>query len=211
MAIIDVSPRLGMPSMEILENQYYSAGIHPYDTVDDVPVELWGRLEALLQLRQVVAVGEGGIDLSGKGGPLYRQLRIFKRLVDISESMGKPLLVHCVKGEDVICGLRRDLKPKQTWVIHGFRKKPESASQLLRAGCMLSFGSLFNDATVRSVPTDRILAETDESPLPIEDIIARMSEIRETDLLETIAGNSARLLQLPEATEFLSANETISE
>lgn len=212
-AIIDASPRIGMPGMEIVENQYYSAGIHPYDTIDDMPDELWIRLETLVRLPQVVAIGEGGIDLSGKGGPLFRQLRAFRHLIDLSESLEKPLLVHCVKGEDIICGLRRDLKPKQIWVIHGFRRKPESASLLLRAGCMISFGVKFNDETLCSIPADKILAETDESPATITDVIARLSEIRGMNLQDTIARNSARVLSLsgPDVQPPIFPNKTKAE
>ena len=111
LAVIDASLRPGAEPVEIIDSQLYSAGIHPYDTVADIPEERWSELERQLALPNVVAVGECGVDLSGRGGMMFRQLQIFKRQIELAEKLGKPMIVHCVKAEDVICGLRRDLQP----------------------------------------------------------------------------------------------------
>ncbi len=42
------------------------------------------------------------------------------------------------------------------------------------------------------MPTERILAETDESTLPVETIIARLSEVKDMDLTEIIRNNSKK-------------------
>ncbi len=200
LAVIDASPRSEGVAVEIADGQLYSAGIHPYDTISEIPDEMWQRLEELLRLPQVVAVGECGVDLSGRGGMMYRQLQIFRRQIEMSEALKKPMIVHCVKADDVICGLRRDLKPTQPWVIHGFRRKPGSASQLLRAGCYLSYGAIFNEASLAETPPERILAETDESDKPIEKVILDLSIACGRNLREIIAENSALFLHLPPQT-----------
>ena len=177
------------------EGQLYSVGLHPWDTADgDVPEEVFEGLERLVDLPEVVAIGECGVDTL-KGGPMFRQLLVFKRQVELSERVGKPLIVHAVKAMDMILGLKRDLNPAQPWIIHGFRGKPALATQLLEKGLYLSFGEHFNPETVRMVPEDRIFAETDESPLPIAEIIASLSEARGADLTPVIAANLQRLIQ----------------
>lgn len=161
---------------EFLPGQLYSAGIHPWDVLDLDSEKVFPQLEAIVNNPQVAAIGECGVDLM-RGGSLYRQLQVFRRHVELSENVGKPLIIHCVKGDDIICGLRRDLRPTRPWVIHGYRGKPGGASALLRAGCHLSFGEKFNPDTVAftlDTAPDRILAETDESPLPITQIIANL-------------------------------------
>ena len=193
-AVIDASHRPGQAPVAIVEGQCYSAGIHPYDTVEDIPEETWEELERMLEQPGFVAVGECGVDLSGQGGMMFRQLQIFRRQIEISERLKKPMIVHCVKGEDVVCGLRRDLQPKQKWVIHGFRRKPEAAQQLLRSGCWLSFGPLFNKETLISTPEEKILAETDAAKETIDDVILGLSRARGKDLRETIAQNTALFL-----------------
>lgn len=185
-------PGMGVPPTEPV--QRYSVGIHPWDTADETGEAEWEALEQAARRPEVVAVGECGIDLSQRAGPLFRQIMVFRRHVELSERIGKPIVIHDVKGHDIIAGARRDLAPRQSWAIHGFRRKPEVAQMLLRAGCYLSFGAEFNPDTLLTTPEDRILAETDESPLSIEEVITRMSAVRGKDLTEVIAANTRAFL-----------------
>lgn len=172
--------------------QLYSVGVHPWEMADPAP-----RLAALAELAvltEVAAIGEAGLDLAN-GAPMYRQLLTFRRQVEISEDVGKPLIVHCVKTVDMIAGLRRDLRPRQPWVVHGFRGKPAAAEQLLRCGCWLSFGERFNAETLRMVPGDFLLAETDCSEKSIQEIIAALSDARQEDVAVLASANSERLLR----------------
>lgn len=182
----------------LLKTQLYSTGVHPWDTTCEIPEKEWKELERLAADSGVVAIGECGVDLTPKGGPLFRQLQVFKRQVEISERLGKPMVIHDVKAHDIIAGARRDMKPAQNWAIHGFRRKPEVAQMLLRAGCYLSFGPEFNPETLFSTPEDRILAETDESDIDIHEVIARLSNAYGKDLTQVIAANTRRFLGLDE-------------
>ncbi len=187
-----ISRRLSNPDSDpenMIEGQLYSVGIHPWDVTPGEPENSWEMLREEASKPYVAAIGECGIDLKC-GMPMYLQLQVFKKHIDLSEELRKPLIIHDVKGDDIICGLRRDLKPSQPWCIHGFRGKPAAVAALLRAGCFISFGERFNPETLLAVPEDRILAETDESDLTIEEIISRLSEIRAIDLTQTIKDNS---------------------
>lgn len=179
----------------LMEGQLYSAGLHPWDTATPNPEDILESLGQLARNPSVVAIGECGVD-AGKGAPMFRQLQMFRQQVELSEQLGKPLIIHCVKGADIIMGLKRDLNPKQPWIIHGFRGKPETAAQLTGKGIYLSFGEKFNPATVMSMPGNMILAETDESILTIEEIIGSLSEAANRDLLPEIKGNTAEILGL---------------
>jgi len=176
---------------ELYDTQAYSVGIHPWDTGHDTIEDSWESLEQLASGPNVIAIGECGIDLLC-GIEIFRQLQIFKKQVELSEKLHKPVIVHAVKSYDIICGLRRDLKPAQPWVIHGFRGKPAAAQALLRSGCLISFGEKFNPDTLASMPLNRILAETDESDLSIDRIITRLSQVRGVDLTDTIKANSEK-------------------
>lgn len=193
--VVDVS-FISHPDITLLDGQLYSAGVHPWDTREEISEASWNTLEGLLCKPEFVAVGEAGVDLSGRGGMMFRQLQVFRRQIELSEELRKPLLVHCVKAEDVICGLIRDLRPTQPWIIHGFRKKPAAAEQLLRAGCYISMGEHFNPDTLAAIPRERLLAETDDSEKSIEEIIEAMSTVSGTDLLPVIRANTARVLNL---------------
>lgn len=178
----------------LVENQLYSAGIHPWDAAGGISDDIFLRLEKLAESDQVVMIGECGVDPS-KGGPMFRQLQILKMQIDLSERLRKPLILHCVKSADVIMGLKRDLNPAQPWIIHGFRGKPQQASQLTGKGIYLSFGEKFNPATVLEMPDNMILAETDESILSITEIIGALSEAANRDLTPVIGANAASIIK----------------
>ena len=185
---------LPQPDESALEPaQLYSVGIHPWDTGEAYSEEAFERLEAIAALPQVVMIGECGAD-PGKGGPLFRQLQVLKRHIDLSERLEKPLVLHCVRSADIILGLKRDLNPSQPWIIHGFRGKPALARQFSDKGLYLSFGEKFNPLSVMQVPPEKILAETDDSQLPIEQIIERLSEAAGRDLLPTVAKNLSEVV-----------------
>ena len=166
-----------------IENQLYSIGIHPWTTQTLPTKEEWEKFEALASHPSVAAIGECGID-KVKGGPMYKQLIVMKRQIDISEKLGKPLIIHDVKAHDVIVGLRRELPLTQKWVVHGFRGKATVAKMLTDAGIYLSFGEKFNPAALPIVPKQLILAETDESPLTIQEVIENLS----TNLFGSVSG-----------------------
>ncbi|MDE7097045.1 MAG: TatD family hydrolase, partial [Muribaculaceae bacterium] len=86
-------------------------------------------------------------------------------------------------------GIKKDLQPEQPWIIHGFRNKPTIAEIYLKAGCWLSFGEKFSPEALDITPPDRILAETDESDLPIDKIISRLEESVQKNLRELIKSN----------------------
>lgn len=176
----------------LLSEQAYSVGIHPWATLEAPSETLWELMEQAADSPMTVAIGEAGIDTI-KGGPMFRQLQVLIRQVEISEKVVKPLLLHDVKAHDVIIGLKRDLAPTQPWIIHGFRGKPSVARMLLDAGMYLSFGEKFNPEALSLTPSNRLLAETDESSLSITEIIAVLSSAAGRDLTGEIAVLSAQL------------------
>ncbi len=193
-AVVSVSPDNFNP----IEGQFYSVGIHPWLTCDEIPDELWDKLEEAARHPQVVAIGECGIDLV-KGGPLYKQMLVMKRQVELAEEVGKPLVIHCVHAQDIVIGLKKDLNPTQNWIVHGFRGKPTIARMFVDAGIWLSFGDRFNDQSVGVVPSGMLLAETDEAEVTIEDVITRLSVLSGRDMKSEIARDSLVFLGLDKA------------
>ncbi len=191
--IINLRIKTEEKPIDFYKGQLYSAGIHPWDA-DRMPDSMfWNRFKDVVSLPEVVAIGECGVDLA-KQIPLFIQLQIFKKQIEIAEDLHKPMIIHNVKSTDIICGLRRDLKPVMPWLIHGYRGKPQGASQLVRNGCYIGFGEKFNIETLLSVPEEFILAETDESTLDISDIIKLLSDSKRTDLTPLIKKNSKNFL-----------------
>lgn len=147
----------------------YAAGIHPWWVAqEDFSLEAHlSGLRRLLQQPEVVEIGECGFDsvLTGcdgqKPAPLERQEEVFVAQVELSETFGRPMTIHCVRCFDRLLRLRKELRPTQRWTIHGFRGKPSLARQLLAAGFDLSFGPLRNEESYALTPPERRHDETD--------------------------------------------------
>lgn len=163
----------------------YSAGLHPWDTAlpDEVADARIEEVSRLALLPEVVAIGECGLDRL-RGASLDRQEALFRRQAEISELTGKPMILHVVKAFPEIIRLRKELRPSQRWVVHGFRGKRQLAEELLRAGFDISVGERFNADAVAAIPPGNLFVETDESRLPIEEIESRLP--RSTEHLNSL-------------------------
>lgn len=171
-----------------------SIGIHPWE-IDSHWQERIVKIEKRAADTNVVAIGECGFDLLKGTATADTQRAVFEAHVRISESNGKPLIIHLVKGAEQLLKAAKEIPHKQAWIIHGFRGKEEQAAQLLRAGFYLSFGEKFNSNTVKSVPLERIFIESDESNRPIASIyenIAQAKGISINELATAIKENATR-------------------
>lgn len=189
-AVVNIDP-VSMPPRDIVlsDDRYYTVGIHPWNagcyTDRDV-----ARLRRLAAHPRVVAIGETGLDSvhvsyewvpRGKAMEIVqampdidKQMELLRLHIELSETLGKPLLLHIVKRYPEIMKMRIKLKPRMPWIIHGFRGKPGLAKDLLKWGFYLSYGEKFNEASVLVTPPERMLAETDESRVPFDEILASL-------------------------------------
>ena len=106
------------------------------------------------------------------------QETVIRKEIALSEEENLPLVIHCVRAFNELLQLHKELKPKQPWVIHGFRGKKEVAEMLLKAGFYLSFGDSFQDTALCAVPLNRLFIETDESDKNIERLYRRVADVR---------------------------------
>lgn len=164
------------PGTRFDPSRRYSVGIHPYSVQNCTEYDL-ETLAADAARTEVVAIGETGIDKI-TGAPIERQIEILRRHIDLSESLGKPLILHAVKAFPELIALRQAYRPRQRWIVHGFRGKPQLAAELLRHGFDLSLGERFNPTAAAIIPADRLWIETDTSPLPLSAIAERVAAAR---------------------------------
>ncbi len=161
------------PGEPLTDGYEYSIGVHPWDAGAFNEAALVKAASS----PQVKAIGETGIDML-RGPQPEVQEAVFRRHVALSETLGLPLIIHCVKAFDRILAIKRELNPRQPWIIHSFRGKPQQALQLLRAGLHLSLGPHFNPATARIIPLDRLHIETDDSSTSLEDVAKSVESCR---------------------------------
>ena len=171
-----------------------SIGLHPWD-VNNNWKERFTVIEELAKAQNVVAIGECGIDKVRSAAIPEIQEEAFRAHIALSESLQKPLIIHCVKAYDTIIALHKETKPRQAWIIHAFRGKPQQATQLTKAGLYLSLSEHFNEESARSIPADRLFIESDDSDTPIENIYSSIASARGCsveELIHTVHENFAR-------------------
>lgn len=144
------------PGMTPEPDKLYSAGWHPWWPSPDME---W--VESMLAQPNVVMAGECGIDRKRGIGNVATQLEITRSHALLAEKTGKPLILHIVGAWNEIIALKRELRPRQPWIIHGFRGKPELAAQLVREGFHISLGPRHNRAVPAVVPPTLLHHETD--------------------------------------------------
>lgn len=150
------------PNETISPNTFCSIGIHPWSIPEDYNGELAAVREGLSR-SEAVALGECGLD-KVCSTPYERQQRAFLDQIDLSEELGLPVLLHIVRAWDDLLAIRKQVKPSQPWIVHGFRGGEEQARQLIRAGLFLSFGCRFSPEALRwAYRSGMALLETDEN------------------------------------------------
>lgn len=185
---------------------FVSVGIHPWYISGNGEQQL-ELLKKVAGDDNVLAIGEAGLDTL-HGPELTLQEALFRAQIAISEAVGKPLVIHLVRAWPNLLKLRKELRPRQPWILHGFRGKPQLVNQLLGDSpaetpsesspsnrqkiavtptaasfpnkIYFSIGEKFNQAAVATIPADRLLIETDESPLSPEEILQRVAAARGT-------------------------------
>lgn len=146
-----------------------SVGLHPWHVGSDWEEQI-SLVRSHANKANVWAIGECGIDKL-RGGDISLQERAFEAQVAIAHEVGKPVVVHCVKAVDEILRIIGS-NPDVTFILHGFRGKPQQAQQIIAKGAYLSFGYHYNVETLRFVfSLNRpFFLETDDLHLSVRQI-----------------------------------------
>ncbi len=157
---------------------YYSIGLHPWFP-DELCEEALPHLREALHTPHVLALGEAGLDKVTQHTTLSTQIRLLRAQIQLSEELDLPLILHLVRAQDELLRLRKELRPTQPWVIHGFRGGIDQARQLLRAGLYLSFGRHFRPESLAAAHSEgRAFLETDdEETLSIQSVYRSACEV----------------------------------
>jgi TatD DNase family protein len=172
-----------------LNSHFFSYGIHPYT----VEKEKFDFKEAKKSTRHAncLAIGEIGLD-KGIQVSLELQIKVFKEQIALSEEVGLPVIIHCVKAWNEIQQIKRELKPKQFWIFHGL-SKASLLGEVIKEDLYISIGAniLTNQKlqnALHLIPKEKLLIETDEAEVEISIIYQKVSEIKGISL-QTLTKN----------------------
>lgn len=221
------SSRRGVEIAEQDERLYAAVGLHPTDIDDSVHEQLDEAMASIKQLihtsKKVSAIGETGLDYywledDQKPARIARQKETFTAHIHLANEYNLPLIIHARdKGEqaywDILELVTHHYQFEQPFILHCVSGPMEYVQQAVKLGAYIGMAgnvtypkAEYLRDLVRSVPTDRLLLETDAPFLPPQQhrgkkcepwMISETAEFVERELqldLEKIYQNSYRVL-----------------
>ena len=159
------------------DNMWCTVGIHPHNAGAE-PETSAETLIGMANHDKVIAFGETGLDFYYDHSPRDRQETAFRAHIGAARETGLPLVIHTRDADEDMIRILRDEDAKGAFpgLIHCFSSGPELAEAVLDMGLYISVSGIVTfktaDAlreTVKSVPLERILVETDApylAPVP---------------------------------------------
>lgn len=156
-----------------------AVGIHPHDTTSAKKADI-DILAKMAKHPKVVAIGETGLDFYRNHAPREKQIEVLKWQLDLAVQIKLPIIIHCRQAEKDMLSLLTDWtlsnksQPEQRrGVIHCFSGDSNVARQYLDMGFYLSLAGYIGypasrnaQSVIRSIPSNRLLVETDCPFLP---------------------------------------------
>lgn len=194
-----------------------SVGVHPHEAEQEGQATP-DRLIELAAEPEVVGIGETGLDFYYEHSPRKAQEASFRSHIAAARETGLPLIVHARDADDDTVRVLREEQAGGFFpgVIHCFTAGPALAEAALEIGFSISLAGIvtFKKAqdlrdTVRRVPLDRLLVETDApylAPVPFRGktnepaylphtaaTLAELKEVSPEALAEATTANFFRL------------------
>ena len=197
---------------------WFTAGVHPADAGDYDPARDLDGIRAEVA-QGAVAIGECGLDYHYDHSPHDRQRDAFEAQLALAAELARPVVVHTREAEsdtrDMITAAGR---AGVVGVLHCYTGSAALASDALDVGWYVSFSGIVtfrkwtDDALLRLVPEDRLLAESDApylAPVPnrgkrnepawVSHTVAKLAAVRgveTTALGAATVANARRLFSL---------------
>ena len=148
---------------------FCSVGVHPHQA-DEEGVDEPGPLVARTRHAKVIGIGESGLDYYYDNSSRAGQERSFRAHIEAARESGLPLIVHTRDADHDTIDLLRAAMAEAPFagVIHCYSSSPELGFAAVEMGLYLGLGGILTfkrsdelRATVRALPLDRLILETD--------------------------------------------------
>lgn len=200
---------------EFYPDIYCTLGVHPHQGLQWTE-EIGTFLETHLPEKEVIAVGEIGLDYYYNQSPVEEQKTAFRKQLEIARKLKMPVQIHTREAEQDTVEILKEFKGEVTGLIHCFTSSSWLAEQVLDLGLNISFSGVvtFKNAeslreTCKWVPLDRLHVETDApflAPVPqrgkkntpafvvhTASLVAQLKGITEEKLAEATNENARQL------------------
>jgi TatD DNase family protein len=194
-------------------------GVHPHYAGDTLAglCSAWADVAELVvtQNPEIVAIGETGLDFARTFSPRDVQTECFSMGLGLAKRCNLPVIVHQRDAERDVLSMVRSAGLTRPVVFHCFTGDSCYARKCLDLGGYIGLGGVLTyprnrglRETVKGLPLDRILLETDSpylapqscrgkrnepaSVLEVRDLVAGLMGLSGSSLSEATASNSAK-------------------
>ena len=153
---------------------FAAVGIHPNQTDFQEKIPILKQLELLKKLikeKEVVAIGECGLDFSGVSGleknrNQKEQIFLFEKQLELALDFDLPVLLHSRKALPQVLEILKSLKKKVSGVFHCYSGGKKDVAKIEELGLFFGLdGNLTYDIglqnVVKNISLEKILLETD--------------------------------------------------
>ena len=215
---IDQASIAGMHALcdEFPENCFPMMGLHPCDVKDNFR-EVLNEMEAMLDQRRYVAIGETGIDLYWDKTTLPNQIESFEIQVEWAKQRDLPIVIHARESFNEIFEVIDRLNDDSLrGVFHCFTGSKEQARKIMDyGGFMMGLGGVLTyeksglAEVAKDIPLEVLLLETDSpflTPKPyrgkrnesayVKFVAEKLSEVKQLSLLEIAEVTTANAIRM---------------
>jgi TatD DNase family protein len=169
---------------EACEGVYCSVGVHPHRAAKE-PIDDPAPLLSWAEHPKVIGIGESGLDHYYDHSPREVQAAVFRLHIEAARASGLPLIVHTRDADRDTADLLRAAMAEAPFsgVIHCYSSSAELGFAAIEMGLYLGLGGILTfkkseqlRATVRDLPLERLLLETDAPYLAPEPFRGRRNE-----------------------------------
>lgn len=150
-----------------------SVGLHPSDVGDGVGFQIEDYINLIQSDNKVIAIGEVGLDYYRAPNNKKEQIMVFQSFIRLAVELKLPLILHLRDSYEDAFKLLCQEKELPLLIFHCFSGGNREAKRALDLGGYISFaGNLTYPKaqdlrnTLRNIPLDRLLLETDAPYLP---------------------------------------------
>ena len=168
---------------------YATVGISPND-VDDIGFDAIESIQKLAQNDKVVAIGEIGLDYYWNKENKEKQKEFFIKQIELADMLDLPIVIHCRDAVmDTLEILKHRINPKRRGIFHCCMLNKELIKEAVKLGFYISFSgnvtfkSAKPEASIKEVPLDKILIETDSPYLTPEPFRGTRNDSRNVKLV----------------------------
>ena len=177
---IDVeSSRKAIDLAEKYPSVLATVGIHPQESSGVLKEDI-RRLAEMARHPRVVAAGEIGLDFYRDYSPKDTQLQVLVWQLEMAQEIQLPIVVHCRQAQEQMLQILRDWtgsnqlpKGQPRGVLHCFGGDLQTAEKYIEMGFYISLGAYIGYPssaklrdTIKDIPANRLLVETDCPFLP---------------------------------------------